>query len=255
MPSPTQLLARLDAIGAALARRPDAIALLGVGSVGVETARLDGWSDLDFFVIVEPAAKDAYIDDLAWLAEPAPIAWSFRNTPDGHKALYADGIFCEFAVFAPDELPGIAYEGDRVVWARDGVDLQPRPQRVCGKVDVRQVVDEALSNLYVGLLRWHRGERLAAMRMVQVFAVDRLLEVVDQQPAADGVTTDPWNRERRIEQRHPDWEDRIARCCQGIDRTPESALAMLDALCEVADLDNDMVTRIRALTGVSDSGL
>lgn len=248
MPATTHLLARLDAIGAALAGREGARALLGLGSVGTETARLDEWSDLDFFVIVDPGWKQQYVDDLAWLAEPAPIVWSFRNTPDGHKALYADEIFCEFAVFEPDELASIAYTAERVVWARDDVHVETRPNRTGGKIDVRQAVDEALSNLYVGLLRWHRGERLAAMRTVQVFAVDRLLEVIDQQLAAPGVTTDPWNRERRMEARHPEWPDRIERCCQGIERTPESALGMLDALAPFIDVDDEIVPRIRALT-------
>ena len=56
-------------IGAALARRDDALALLGLGSVGLETARLDRWSDLDFFAIVAPGAKARYIERLDWLAE------------------------------------------------------------------------------------------------------------------------------------------------------------------------------------------
>lgn len=255
MPTPTQLLARLDAIGASLAGRPDALALLGVGSVGVETDRLDEWSDLDFFVIVEPTAKQAYIDDLGWLSDVAPVAWSFRNTPDGHKALFADDVFCEFAVFEPGELASIAYESERVVWAREGFDPGVKPVRMCGKINAGQAVSEALSNLYVGLLRWHRGERLAAMRMVQVFAVDRLLEVIDQAPGAPGVTADPFSHERRVELRHPDWAEQLGRCCQGVDRTPESALAMLDALSRVSDLDEAITTRIRALTGVSDTGL
>ena len=59
------LLSRLDAIGASLARRGDALALLGLGSVGVETDRIDDFSDLDFFAIVEPGRKARYLDDLA----------------------------------------------------------------------------------------------------------------------------------------------------------------------------------------------
>lgn len=247
MPSPHELLDRLDGIAAALAHRPEPLALLGLGSVGSETSRLDEWSDLDFFVIVEAGAKHVYIEDLSWLSDVEPVVWSFRNTQDGHKALFDDDVFCEFAVFEPDELPSIAYAAERVVWAREGFDPATKPVPTSRLTDVGLVVDEALSNLYVGLLRWHRGEQLAAMRMVQVFAVDRLLEVIDQQQGADGVTTDPWNRERRIEFRHPDWADVLARCCQGVDRTAESALAVLDALERLADLDREIVTRIRSL--------
>ena len=67
MPTPQHLLARLDAIGASLERSGHALALLGLGSVGAETARIDAYSDLDFFAIVEPGTKAHYIDNRDWL--------------------------------------------------------------------------------------------------------------------------------------------------------------------------------------------
>ena len=45
-----------------LAARGDAIALLGLGSVGSDLGRLDEHSDLDFFAIVEDGAKQRYLD-------------------------------------------------------------------------------------------------------------------------------------------------------------------------------------------------
>ena len=36
--------------------------------------------------------------------DAAPLAWAFRNTVDGFKVLFADGIYGEFAVFEPEEL-------------------------------------------------------------------------------------------------------------------------------------------------------
>lgn len=252
MVTPDEIRDRLDAIGRSLDRHPPALALLGLGSVGVETDRIDEWSDLDFFVVVERGAKSAFVDDLGWLSAAAPLVWSHRNTVDGHKALMHDGLLCEFAVFERDELDRIAYAPGRVVWRRAGFDAEivvpavPLPQP--SRVDAAVLVDEALSNLYVGLLRWHRGERLAAMRMIQVFAVDRLLELIERTPAVPGVTTDPFDLERRAEARHPEWSPVLAGCAQGIDRTPESALAMLGALARFADLAPEMTSRIRALT-------
>lgn len=57
MATKERLLRRLDAIGGSLERRGEALLLLGVGSVGVETERIDDYSDLDFFVIVKPGYK------------------------------------------------------------------------------------------------------------------------------------------------------------------------------------------------------
>jgi hypothetical protein len=47
------LLYRLDEIGKSLEKSGHALALIGLGSVGLELERLDQYSDLDFFVIVQ----------------------------------------------------------------------------------------------------------------------------------------------------------------------------------------------------------
>ena len=124
------LLIRLDEIGRSLERSGHALALLGLGSVGVELDRLDAYSDLDFFVIVEPGQKRAYLNSLQWLSDVQQIAFSFLNTEDGYKLLFEDGIFCEFAVFEPDELKNIPFAPGRIAWKR--TDLpdwhSPRPR-------------------------------------------------------------------------------------------------------------------------------
>jgi lincosamide nucleotidyltransferase len=51
------LLKRLNEIGHSLEKSGHALALIGLGSVGLELDRLDSYSDLDFFVIVENGHK------------------------------------------------------------------------------------------------------------------------------------------------------------------------------------------------------
>ena len=87
------LLSRLGDIGASLARSKKGVALIGLGSVGIELNRLDEFSDLDFFAIVEPGYKAEFIERLDWLGSICPIAYSFRNTPDGHKLLISGWRF------------------------------------------------------------------------------------------------------------------------------------------------------------------
>src|SRR5579872_3886500 len=118
-----ELLSRLDGIAASLARREGALALIGLGSVGADLSRLDAYSDLDFFVIAERGHTEALINSLAWLEEVAPVAFAFQNTRDGSKVLFEDGIYAEFAVFDPDQLRSIPFDGARIVWQREGVDL------------------------------------------------------------------------------------------------------------------------------------
>ena len=110
------LLKRLDDIGASLAQTGQALALIGLGSVGTELDRIDDYSDLDFFAIVKKGQKARFINNLDWLSTIQPIAYSFQNTHDGHKLLYADGIFCEMAVFEAEELAHIPFAKGRIVW-------------------------------------------------------------------------------------------------------------------------------------------
>jgi hypothetical protein len=251
MPAPP-LLDRLDAIGRALRDSGHALALIGLGSVGLETERLDTWSDLDFFAIVEPGYKTRYIEHLDWLAAAHPLAWHFRNTIDGHKALMADGVFCEFAVFEPGELEHIPFAPGRLVWRREGVDASiARPRRALPDSrlpDETWIVGEALSCLLVGLRRWHRGEKLSAGRLVQGHAVDRLIELDALRRAAP--PGDPFNRERRLEARQPALAAELSGLVPGYNDTPAAAAAMLDALARRgAVLDAAVVARIRELIG------
>ena len=64
MSAPAVLLERLDRIGESLRDSGHALALIGLGSVGLERERLDAHSDLDFFAIVEPGHKARYIERL-----------------------------------------------------------------------------------------------------------------------------------------------------------------------------------------------
>ena len=252
MADPTTLLQRLDVIGRALAARGDALALLGLGSVGTETARLDRHSDLDFFAIVKPGAKMRYLGQLDWLAAAHPLVWHFQNTVDGHKALMADGVFCEFAVFEPDELAAVPYAPGRLVWKAEGVDeciAQPRrPLPAAALPDEAWIVGEALSCLYVGLQRWQRGEKLSAARFVQGHALDRLLELDALRHPEATAGADPFNRERRLETRRPVLADELPALVPGYGATPAAALALLAALAaRGATLPAAIVTRIREL--------
>ena len=87
----------------------------------MEADRLDAYSDLDFFAIVEDGSKSRYLGNLDWLSALCPIAYHYRNTPDGHKILFHDGIFCEFAVFERPELRAIPFARGRIVWRRSHV--------------------------------------------------------------------------------------------------------------------------------------
>jgi lincosamide nucleotidyltransferase len=228
-----QLLARLDEIGQSLAQTSQALALLGLGSVGIQLDRIDDYSDLDFFVIVKPGQKFAFIQKLDWLESVCPVVFSFQNTADGHKALYEDGIFCEFAVFEPDELANMPFAEGRIVWKADGVDdalRLPQKRSTPSKQTAEWQLGEALTNLYVGLGRYWRGEKLSAARFIQGYAVDRLLDLSALVETEEPAYRDLFTPERRYEQRFPQTAALLPQFIQGYERSPESARAILEFL-------------------------
>jgi hypothetical protein len=245
------LLTRLDEIGRSLAQSGHALALIGLGSVGEELHRIDEYSDLDFFAIVEPGYKRPYIENLDWLSNIAPIAYSFLNSPDGYKLLFADGIFCEFAVFEPQELEAIPFAPGRIVWEQEDAPEnlhRPAKEPVRGvRKGKEYLVGEAITNLYVGMGRDKRGEKLSATRFIQGYAVDRLVELADFIEAGRDVTRDVFVNERRFEARHPIVARELPSWVQGYARNRESTLAILSFLDEHFDVNRAMAQAVRKL--------
>lgn len=254
MNTPESLKARMVEIAQALTPSPEALALLGLGSVGLETERLDSWSDLDFFVIVREGYKKQYLSDPSWLETAHPVAYRFANTPDGFKLLFADGIFAEMAVFEPQEMAGIPFAEGRVWWAREGFDTAIlRPVNQGGKKwmppSADFLVGELLTCLYVGLCRYRRGEQLSAWRFIQGYCLDRFLELAEFWETPGPGFEDPYNRDRRFEDRFPVAAQHLPGLLTGYRAIPESALAFLDWLESKTGVNQAMAKEIRKLAG------
>jgi hypothetical protein len=246
---PQRLLQRLDDLGVVLAQRGDALALLGLGSVGVDLERLDDHSDLDFFVVVDDGAKQRYLDSIDWLEELHAVVFSFPNSVDGRKVLFADGLFAEYAVFTVGELGGASYPPGRIVWRRDDAPAGLESGRVPGPSpydDAEYQLNEALTNLYVGLHRDLRGEWLSAMRFIQVHAVDRVLTFLHLTEPGAG-RQDPFVVERGAERRFGPDVLPLAQLLPGYAHNREAALAMLEWLEARADVSEVLAAAIRQL--------
>jgi lincosamide nucleotidyltransferase B/F len=245
------LLQRLDEIAQSLEQSGNALALIGLGSVGLELERLDTHSDLDFFVIVEDGFKSAYLENLSWLTDLAPVAYQFQNTGDGFKLLFADDVFCEFAIFEAHELEQIPFSPGRVVWKKPGVSENIGTPTLelptSSSHGLEWSLGEALTNLYIGLKRFNRGEKLSAARFVQQYALDRVFDLAARLEPEQPAFKDPFNRERRLEQRFVQLASHLAAFNQGYERTPESALAMLEFLEDHFAVNQGISIAIRKL--------
>lgn len=246
-----RLLDRLEEIGRSVARTGRADALIGLGSVGQDVGRLDEFSDLDFFVIARPGYKEALISDLSWLDSICPLAFSFRNTVDGWKVLFDDGIFAEFAVFERDEMQRIPFTPGRLIWHTTQVTdeiVQPASMPAMPeKSSMEWQIGEALSNLYVGMCRYLRGEKLSAARLIQHYAVDRVIALHEIHHPGASTARDPFSSERRLEQRCPEFSRLLPSFVRGYDHIPASTLSILDHLCANCPVNPIMEKEIRQL--------
>lgn len=244
------LLQRLDEMVAHLKNTEGTLLLLGLGSIGAELARLDAYSDLDFFLIVEDGYKQRFIQNLDWLDAVHPLAYHFQNTVDGHKILYTDGIYAEFAVFEYGEMSKINYSGGRIVWKRDTFDASTLPMQNGPALNGKQAeldycLNEALTNLYVGITRYARGEKLNATFFVESYALSHVLKVLHLLEPEQNEFVDRYGLDRRLEVRHPAFAERLPQFMQGYSRVPESVLAILAFLEEVYPINSKMAEKIR----------
>lgn len=244
------LLERLSQVVESVENTHDALAFLALGSVGKETDRIDEFSDLDFFVICKPDKKARFIDNVDWLTRIMPSAFYFQNTQDGLKFVYQDGILCEFAVFTEEEFAHAHYSEGRLLWKDPAFVVQDgKPQSKADFLSSSQtyLMGEALTNLYVGLARFLRGEKLSAFSFVQNYALHSVLILIHQKFPSEEPYLDVFNPERRFEVRYGRFARDISQMSQGYDHTPESAQAILDFLKTHFSVDPKMSTLIEAL--------
>jgi hypothetical protein len=226
-------LRRLDRLAAHVSGDPAVEAVLGLGSAGAETDRFDDHSDIDFFLVVSDRdAKQRYLDDIGWLSGfGGELVYDFVNDPNGRKALFADGLFLEYAVFTAEELPSIPFHAARTVWITPGFTLpEPGPGHR-SPLDTEEFhLNEALTNLFVGLHRELRGERLAATRFIQVYAVDRVLALQRLGATTAPEQADPFDPTRRVERRLVDAVLPLERMIPGYEGNIDAAAATLEWL-------------------------
>ena len=224
------LLKRLDCLASSLSKQEHCLAFLALGSAA-DINRLDDYSDLDFFLITEEGYAKSFIDSLAWLETCSSLAYTFRNTIDGYKVMWEDGIYAEFAVFNPSQLSQIPFTEGRFIFNKNPQTIKGSPALSYPKLSqtLEYAFNEIITNLYVGLSRYHRGEKLSAFRLIQVHAVDRYLAMMHLFYEEKPIASDPFSLERRVESRYPlmtSWNQLML----GYDRTLESAHEMLNLL-------------------------
>lgn len=240
-----KVLNRMEQLAAHVAKIKEVRCLLGLGSISSHD-RLDNFSDIDFFLIVETGHKKRFMDKLDWL-EVKPLVYTFQNTKDGYKAMYHDGIFAEFAIFDEEEIKTARFTGGKVFYQKDDFDLdliKPKFEPKHREVDVNFNVNEALTNLYIGLLRDLRGEKSSAMSFIQSYAYGLSIELFPKVFDEETLEVDPYVFERRIEARFPNQKELLKSMRLGINHNQLSAKNILYFLNNHFEINKDFYNQI-----------
>ncbi len=200
-------------------------------------------------MIAEDGAAQRFVEDLDWLAPMGTVAYSFLNVRNGGKVLFDDGLFVEYAVFTLDELARLPFAGARVIWARPGQPHGPLTSNLHPPSAPFETVEfhlnEALTNLFVGLHREQRGERLTAMRFIQVYAIDRIANLLRLTQDASA-PRDPFEVSRRVEAAYGTALP-LDRMVPGYEHNVEAARATLDWLTARFTTDPAIVRAIEMM--------
>ncbi|MCY9665481.1 hypothetical protein M5X11_10985 [Paenibacillus alginolyticus] len=174
-------------------------------------------------------------ENLDWLTSVSPVGYYYPFTADGYKLFYEDGIVCDFGILEADEVKQIPHGTGRMIWCEEGFDPAITAPTYSSSYDVNPqdinyAVGEILSSLYVGLCRYARGEKLSATRHIQNSALDKLLACSQLFAKEEACFKDPFQNERRYEQRFPALAASLSNMIQGYERCPESALEIISFL-------------------------
>jgi hypothetical protein len=146
------------------------------------------------------------------------------------------------------------YPPGRVHWQRAdapaGLETPIAP--LPGTPRLEEQVGEAITNLYVGLHRDLRGERLTAQRFIQGYAVDRWVTILGLLGLGNGPQQDVFVIDRGVERRFgPDLLP-LADLVPGYERNAHAARTLLGLLERHVELDPGMLAAVRDVLAQAD---
>jgi hypothetical protein len=207
------------------------LALVALGSTALPERR-DSYSDHDFWVVVTPGTRAAFLEDTSWLPDAESVVSCIRTGVRYLVALYYSGHTMELGIFEPDELSEGKLGAYRLWFDRHGI--EERLAEIATRSPVRPPTPDDQSEcvplftaLLTGAARTARGEHLSAHKYIRFFALDFLLGLlVRNKPSAQPELIDPLDPWRRFD----DLDPAVAADIRAAVRLPtvEAAVRLLD---------------------------
>lgn len=203
-----EYLAYSEALAALATEHPDVLGLVLVGSAA-DTARVDEWSDHDFFLVVKVGSGERLRKDLSWLPNYETISIAARETAHGLKVVYPNGHVVEFAVFEDPELELASAN----YWSVpvDKANITARVQAIEARTAGAAFEEDKEWGLFLALIliavgRARRGEVLIAGQAIRSYYLKHVIGFVrDRKAPVPGTEEleDNLDRFRRFEKQYP----------------------------------------------------
>jgi hypothetical protein len=237
-------------------RDPLVIGLVFLGSAA-DHARVDEWSDHDFYLVVETGFGEQFRLDLSWLPNSENIALSPRETEHGLKVVYTDGHVLEFAVFEDSQLElasanswAVTVDKSNISERMSAIEAKSRPSSAA---DWDTEFDLFLAQLVIGIGRYRRGEILTASQFLSSYLVGRLVRLtrlaLAPVPGSENLT-DSLDVFRRFEAQYPSIARRIEAALQNnLETCGQKLLETLEVIRPVSNSEKTKIAVVRSRLG------
>lgn len=222
-----------NALTVKLAKHPNVLGLVALGSMANKAYPPDQWSDHDFFVIVTPGTQPHFKADLSWLPHSEQIVLAFEETAHGMKVLYEFEHLLEFAIFEPNEVPQTRI--NQYAMLIDKGDFSALFAELARETAVsaaynsptdHSLYGQFLANLFVGVGRCARGEQLSGRTFVKTYALGHLLKLlVRHYPSTRQSLLDNLDPYRRFERVYPEMGQHLNQALNS--PTPQAAFKLI----------------------------
>ncbi|TDT68021.1 hypothetical protein EV215_1741 [Hypnocyclicus thermotrophus] len=173
-----RLAKRLDEIKNNLKKYSECEAIIWMNSTGLELEEFNKYTGIDFIIFVKENENE-FLKNISWLDCESKVIYAFKNRKNGYKVMYEDKIYLEFIIFNLDEIEEMILPEGRIIYIKNKFDINKfQIERLeNNNINIDWEIGELITYIYLGLAKYNKGDKIPAFSFIQIYAVNRLLEL------------------------------------------------------------------------------
>jgi hypothetical protein len=191
--------------------KDDIIALLALGSMAEKDHDPDLWSDHDFSIIIKKGSEEKYINNLFWLPDEYQVVFTYKESDNSRKVIFENMHLIEYAVFELENLKNLKINSYRLLF--DKFNITDYIEEIVNSTsnssnlleDNEGLIGNLLTDIFIGVGRYKRGEKISAHYFIKEKALRQLLLLIEKNIESSELNNldnlDPF---RRFEYNYPE---------------------------------------------------